>query len=129
MKIAAFLYLADVLNKTFLILGAITSVFSALVFFCVLSIIVVKITEEEENKNDWYLFCVKNIKKMVISWLCLLSLCLIIPSKEFMYVAGGLYLGNEALENPKVKTLIEKSYRILDDKLNAILKENEGVTK
>ena len=40
--------------------------------------------------------------------------------------AGGIYLGSEALENPKVKTLVEKSYRILDDKLNTILQKIEG---
>ena len=127
MKIAAFLYLVDILSHISFFLGLIALVVS----FIVVIVIVVFITLSiyEYTDNDWYIFFVKHGKKIIASWLCLLLLCAVIPRKELMYIAGGIYLGNEALENPKIKTLVEKSYRIVDDKLNTILQEIEGVAK
>lgn len=127
MKIAAFLYLVDILSHISFFLGLIALVVS----FIVVIVIVVFITLSvyEYTDNDWYIFFVKHGKKIIVCWLCLLLLCAVIPRKELMYIAGGLYLGNEVLENPKVKTLVERSYRILDDKLNTILQKIEGVEK
>ena len=127
MKIIAFLYLVDVLSHILRFLGLIALVVS----FIVVIVIVVFITLSiyKYTDNDWYIFFVKHGKKIIASWLCLLLLCAVIPRKELMYIAGGIYLGNEALENPKIKTLIEKSYRILDDKLDTILQKIEGVEK
>lgn len=127
MKIAAFLYLVDILSHISFFLGLIALVVSFIVVIVIVTFITLSVYEYTDN--DWYIFFVKHGKKIIASWLCLLLLLAVLPRKELMYIAGGIYLGNEALENPKVKTLIEKSYKILDDKLNTMLKEIEGVTK
>lgn len=127
MKIAAFLYLVDILSRISFFLGLIAIVVGCIVVIVIVTFITMSVYEYTDN--DWYIFFVKHGKKIIASWLCLLLLCAVVPRKELMYIAGGLYLGNEALENPKFKTLMEKSCRILDDKLNAILQEIEGVAK
>ena len=125
MKIIAFLYLVDVLSRLLCFFGMIAKIVG---FFIVISVVIFLAMNANKNTdNDLYRFFVKYGKKIIISWLCLLLLWAVIPRKEFMYVAGGIYLSNEALENPKIKTLVEKSYRILDDKLNTILQKIEGV--
>ena len=126
MKIAAFLYLVDVLSRLSGFFGLIAVIVG---FFIVISVVIFLAMANENTDNDLNRFFVKYGKKIIVCWLCLLLLWAVIPRKELMYIAGGIYLGNEALENPKVKTLVERSYRILDDKLNTILQKIEGVEK
>ena len=127
MKIALFLYFVDTLSHISCFLKLIV-VISGL--FIVLIVIFIGLSASADaTDNNLYRFSVKNIKKIIACWLCLLLLWAVIPRKELMYIAGGLYLGNEVLENPKVKALVEKSYRILDDKLDTILQKIEGVEK
>ena len=127
MNIIAFLYLVDVLSSLLFFFGVIAKIVG---FFIVISVIIfLAMSANKNTDNDLYIFFAKYGKKIVASWLCLLLLLGAMPRKEFMYIAGGIYLGNEALENPKIKTLVEKSYRILDDKLNTILQKIEGVEK
>ena len=127
MKIIAFLYLVDVLSRLFASFGVIANIVG---FFIVISVVIfLAMSATKNTDNDLYRFFVKYGKKIVASWLCLLLLLTAMPRKDFMYVAGGIYLGSEALENPKIKMLIEKSYRIVDEKLNAILQKIEGVEK
>ena len=126
MKIAAFLYLVDVLSRLSGFFGLIAVIVG---FFIVISVVIFLAMANENTDNDLNRFFVKYGKKIIVCWLCLLLLWAVIPRKELMYIAGGLYLGNEVLENPKVKTLVERSYRILDDKLNTILQKIEGVEK
>ena len=127
MKIIAFLYLVDVLSRLLRFFGVIANIVG---FFIVISVVIFLAMKANKNTdNDLYIFFAKYGKKIIASWLCLLLLLVALPRKEFMYIAGGIYLGNEALENPKIKTLVEKSYRILDDKLNTILQKIEGVEK
>ena len=126
MNIAAFLYLVDVLSRLSGFFGLIAVIVG---FFIVISVVIFLAMANENTDNDLNRFFVKYGKKIIVCWLCLLLLWAVIPRKELMYIAGGIYLGNEALENPKVKTLVERSYRILDDKLNTILQKIEGVEK
>lgn len=127
MKIIAFLYLVDVLSRLLFFFVVIAKIVG---FFIVISVVIFLAMKANKNTdNDLYIFFAKYGKKIIASWLCLLLLWAVIPRKELMYIAGGLYLGNEVLENPKVKTLVEKSYRILDDKLDTILQKIEGVEK
>lgn len=126
MKIALFLYFVDVLSRLFFLFGFIAIISGLFIAFVV---IFIAMCANEDTDNYWHRFFVKYGKKIIVCWLCLLLLCAVIPRKELMYIAGGLYLGNEVLENPKVKTLVERSYRILDDKLNTILQKIEGVEK
>ena len=127
MKIIAFLYLVDVLSRLLSFFGVIAQIVG---FFIVISVIIFLAMNANKNTdNDLYRFFVKYGKKIIASWLCLLLLLTAMPRKDFMYVAGGIYLGSEALENPKIKTLIEKSYRIVDEKLNAMLQKIEGEEK
>lgn len=127
MKIALFLYFVDILSHISWFLQLVATIVG---FFIVISVVIFLAMNANKNTdNDLYRFFVKRGKKIIVSWLCLLLLCVVIPRKELMYIAGGIYLGSEALENPKVKTLVEKSYRILDDKLNTILQKIEGVEK
>lgn len=127
MKIIAFLYLVDILSRLLFLFGLIAKIVG---FFIVISVVIFAVMSANKNTdNGLYRFFVKYGKKIIVSWSCLLLLFAVIPRKELMYIAGGLYLGNEALENPKIKTLVEKSYRILDDKLNTILQKIEGVEK
>lgn len=127
MKIIAFLYLVDVLSRLLFLFGLIAKIVG---FFIVISVVIFAVMSANKNTdNGLYRFFVKYGKKIIVSWSCLLLLFAVIPRKELMYIAGGLYLGNEVLENPKVKTLVERSYRILDDKLNTILQKIEGVEK
>ena len=127
MKIIAFLYLVDVLSRLLRFFGVISNIVG---FFIVISVVIfLAMSATKNNDNDLYRFFIKYGKKIIASWLCLLLLLVALPRKEFMYIAGGIYLGNEALENPKIKTLVEKSYRIFDDKLNTILQKIEGVEK
>ena len=127
MKIALFLYFVDTLSYISYFLKLIATIVG---FFIVISVVIfLAMSANENTDNDLYRFFVKRGKKIIVCWLCLLLLCAVIPRKELMYIAGGLYLGNEVLENPKVKTLVEKSYRILDDKLDTILQKIEGVAK
>ena len=125
MKIIAFLYLVDVLSRLLCFFEVIAKIVG---FFIVISVIIFLAMNANKNTdNDLYIFFAKYGKKIIASWLCLLLLLVALPRKEFMYIAGGIYLSNEALENPKIKTLVEKSYRIFDDKLNTILQKIEGV--
>ena len=127
MKIIAFLYLVDVLSRLLCFFEVIAKIVG---FFIVFSVVIFLAMNANKNTdNDLYIFFAKYGKKIIASWLCLLLLLVALPRKEFMYIAGGIYLSNEALENPKIKTLVEKSYRILDDKLNTILQKIEGVEK
>ena len=126
MKIAAFLYFVDFLSRLSGFFGLIAVIVG---FFIVISVVIFLAMANENTDNDLNRFFVKYGKKIIVCWLCLLLLWAVIPRKELMYIAGGIYLGSEALENPKVKTLVERSYRILDDKLNTILQKIEGVEK
>lgn len=124
MKIAAFLYLVDVLSHISFFLGLIAIIVGF--FMVILIVIFIAMSVNEDTDNDWYRFFVKHGKKIIASWLCLLLLCAVMPRKELMYIASGLYLGNEALENPKVNALFEKSYKLIDSKLDEMLQSIGG---
>ena len=127
MKIIAFLYLVDVLSRLLCFFGVIAKIVG---FFIVISVVIfLAMSANKNTDNDLYIFFAKYGKKIIASWLCLLLLLAAMPRKDFMYIAGGIYLGSEALENPKINALIEKSYRIIDDKLNSILQEIGGAEK
>ena len=127
MKIALFLYLIDVLSRLLFFFVVIAKIVG---FFIVISVVIfLAMSANKNTDNDLYRFFIKYGKKIIACWLCLLLLWAVIPRKELMYIAGGIYLGNEVLENQKVKTLVEKSYRIFDDKLDTILQKIEGVEK
>lgn len=127
MKIAIFLYLIDVLPHIACFLKVIAILLFFFLFIGMSIYIVMKVDGDIDNEG--YNFFDRNFKKMIAFCLCLFILGILIPSRQFMYMAGGLYLGNEALENPKVKALVGKSYKILDDKLDEILNSLSHINK
>ena len=68
----------------------------------------------------------KSIKPLLIILVALILFRAILPSKDFVYMAGGIYMGSEILENPKVNALFEKSYKIIDSKLDEMLQNIGG---
>ena len=51
------------------------------------------------------------------------ALHIFLPSPVYLYTMTGIYVGEQILDNPKVNTLIEKSVKTLEIKLDKTLQE------
>ncbi|BAM12494.1 putative ATP/GTP binding protein [Helicobacter cinaedi PAGU611] len=77
-----------------------------------------------EGKGSW-----------VMAFICLplavllTSVWFFMPSKNFFYIAAGIYTGNEMLTNEKASNILDKSYKLLDTKLDELLERQEAKKK
>ena len=51
------------------------------------------------------------------------TLHIFLPSPVYLYTMTGIYVGEQVLDNPKINTLIEKSVKTLEVKLDKTLQE------
>ncbi|MDE6209599.1 MAG: hypothetical protein K2M73_08025 [Lachnospiraceae bacterium] len=69
---------------------------------------------------------IKTISFKITFVLCLL-IAVISPSKGLMYTITGFHIGGKLIEQPQMNSILDKSYKILDQKLDEIL--NNAITK
>ena len=69
---------------------------------------------------------IKTISFKIAFVLCLL-IAVISPSKGLMYTITGFHIGAKLIEQPQMNSILDKSYKILDQKLDEIL--NNAITK
>ena len=74
------------------------------------------------NALSW----VKTISFKIAFVFCLL-IAVISPSKGLMYTIAGFHIGAKLIEQPQMNSILDKSYKILDQKLDEIL--NNAITK
>lgn len=103
------LYLIEVISSlkivgiVLLVLGAVTT----------LVLIVNNIVGCEPIGNTW--------KKFLSLIIVGTSLLIFLPSKTTMYTMLGLKLGKEIVQSESVSSVLEKTYKIIDNKLDSIL--------
>ena len=51
------------------------------------------------------------------------------PSKNFFYIVAGIHTGKELITNEKASNILDKSYKLLDTKLDEILEQQEAKKK
>ena len=81
---------------------------------------------EEYRTSHFETFLSKIIKSKLLA-LCIILLLVIklfTPSDKMLQIIAGLYAGSLILEQPAVNSLLDKSYKIIDSKLDEILKES-----
>lgn len=66
----------------------------------------------------------KHRKITILSLFFAIAICVLIPSQTFLYALAGLKAGDEIVKHEKVNSLLEKSYKVLDKKLDEILESN-----
>lgn len=87
-------------------------------------------TDESEqsaiDKVDTFLNRLFKSKLLAFCIVLILVLKLFTPSDKILQVIAGLYAGSILLEQPVVNSLLEKSYKIIDFKLDEILKDSKN---
>lgn len=81
-------------------------------------IIVNDLVEENQIGDTW--------KKFLSLIIIGTSLLVFLPSKNTMYTMLGLKLGKEVVESESVSSVLEKTYKIIDNKLDSILEDQQG---
>lgn len=75
------------------------------------------------DKNDDFDKVVSS-KSYKITFIVFTLLIIFIPANKFMYTITGLYVGTKLIEQPYTNSLLEKSYKILDKKLDEIINKD-----
>ncbi|MDE6209597.1 MAG: hypothetical protein K2M73_08015 [Lachnospiraceae bacterium] len=81
---------------------------------------------EESRTTHFETFLSKIIKSKLLA-LCivlLLIMKLFTPSDKMLQIIAGLYAGILIVEQPAVNSLLDKSYKLIDSKLNKLLEES-----
>ena len=86
----------------------------------------IKETEQSFNAKTVDSYITSIIKSKLFAFLIVMFLLLKLftPSEKMLQILAGLYAGSTLLEQPAVNSLLDKSYKILDSKLDEILKES-----
>lgn len=128
MKLLIFFYLAELIPD----IKKVACFFNNFILLClvlaIIFIIFCRFNEKDitEGLNTIAKKVERSLKPLVILFVVLILFKIILPSKEFIYIAGGLYTGNEIMDNPKVNALFEKSYKLIDSKLDEMLQSIGG---
>ncbi len=68
----------------------------------------------------------KSIKICVIAGIIFGAVVILVPRSSTMYLMAGAYVGTEAIENPNIVNKLSKVNKIIDYKLDEMLKELES---
>lgn len=101
----------------------------AIIPFGVITLYYVSLKYDNGEEVTWeYLY--RRILK-VYCWVLgsTFALHIFLPSPVYLYTMTGIYVGEQILDNPKVNTLIEKSIKTLEIKLDKTLQEFNEETK
>ena len=128
MKLLIFFYLVELIPGIKKAAAFLSSFILLCLVLAVIFIIICRFNEKDitEGLNAVVKKVERSLKPLVILFVVLILFKIILPSKEFIYIAGGLYAGNEIMDNPKVNALFEKSYKIIDSKLDEMLQSIGG---
>lgn len=111
-NIIILMYLIEVfesLSNTVILISIFTLI--GLLIYCFIS-------TTERGENAFY-----KLRNYFYCCFAAIILTAFIPNKTVMYVAIGSYAGNTILENKDVNSILNKSYDIIDHKLDEILED------
>lgn len=122
MLLSFFIYLAgvfDALKSTAVVVLCLT-----LVVFCLsFTFNVVSCVDREDRL---YKMTSKSIKICAIASIIFGAIIILVPRSSTMYLMAGAYVGTEAIENPNIVNKLSKVNKIIDYKLDEMLKELES---
>ena len=116
MDIYTFLYLADKVDSFsmfFIIIGIIGGILFTLISF-------------EACLNDANLSLKGLFTTITLVFYTFIGIGVLIPSKDFMYQAGAVYLGKQVIKNEQVQETFNKVKRVIDLNLDKQIKELNG---
>lgn len=61
----------------------------------------------------------------IITFFVLIILNVLIPSQKTLYTLAGVYVGVQLMENPQTNELLNKSYKVINKKLDSLIEDSE----
>lgn len=129
MLIALFIYLADVVSKINLFTYFVLTFTGTLLILIIIYKIIKFINDIQGDNHIKDIPIKNNINKLLIVFVITIIIHIIIPKEKTMYMMAGAYLGTEFITNKVVSDKLEKVNKIIDFKLNEIIKEYEKSVK
>ncbi|EAK3475217.1 hypothetical protein BHV26_08380 [Campylobacter coli] len=122
MLLSFFIYLAGVFGALKII--AVVALFILFVTFCFS--FVFNVVAHVGRKDHLRKMTSKSIKICVITSIIFGAIIILVPRSSTMYLMAGAYVGTEAIENPNIVNKLSKVNKIIDYKLDEMLKELES---
>ncbi|HHI9584839.1 TPA: hypothetical protein ACQCWR_001754 [Campylobacter jejuni] len=122
MLLSFFIYLAgvfDALKST-----AVVALFILFVTFCLS--FTFNVAAHVDREDHLRKMTSKSIKICAIASIIFGAIVILVPKSSTMYLMAGAYVGTEAIENPNIVNKLSKVNKIIDYKLDEMLKELES---
>ena len=124
-----FLWLADVAAKFSQIVGHmcfIVFVGSTLGYIFIKCSVFENILYDNLKAINVYETLGKQIKNIWLLSVIVGSVILLIPSKTTLYTMAGVYAGQQIIESEKVNSLLDKTYILIEQKLNEVIENDKS---
>ena len=119
-----FIYLAGIVDQ---VNGTMTFI-SAILLVSVFALTLYLIEQEKYNKVDPHIIEAgwKFWKKLIISLIICGTIGLLSPKDKTMYAIAGTYSAVQIAQSPESKVLIEKSFKVINQKLDEMLEPSKS---
>lgn len=91
---------------------------------------VVRWKENPDIKLSWWErdeVAFYKLSKHILKYKTLITVCgilaILLPSKQTVYIASGIYVGQAVYDNTKENPVVQKAYKLAEEKLNELLTE------
>lgn len=111
------IYLADIADQIKVTLVVLLSISGLLYFFTYAAVCNDKALCHIELKVR------KSLKPFLCIWITLFLIRMFMPSNTFLYTLAGVSISKEILKSEKTDVLLNKSYKVLNKKLDEYLKK------
>lgn len=118
MELALFIYIAETIGK---VGGAMLAFASMSVVVAIVSQLIYRSDDCEEAKK-WS-------KISTIFALVFYTAWTILPTEKTLYVMAGAYTAQKIAENPKAQQISDKVFKIIDQKLDELVKTTNDIRK
>ena len=125
-SILAIVYLMDIVGRitTFAIICAI--IFSIITGFAGVQVLSIKFDEKSPDITEQDKKIVGNIFKISSTLLAIsLFFAIFTPTQFFLTDLAGVKVGDMTAEQPKINIILDKTYKILENKLDKLLVESD----
>ncbi|ETD25604.1 hypothetical protein [Helicobacter canis] len=125
-SILAIVYLMDIVGRitTFAIICAI--IFSIIAGFAGVQVLSIKFDEKSPDITEQDKKIVGNIFKISSTLLAIsIFFAIFTPTQFFLTALAGFKAGNMIVEQPKINIILDKTYKILENKLDELLVESD----
>ena len=118
-----FIYLAGIVNQ----INIAMKIISALLLAAVVGM-VFYLMEQEKSKVDPHIIEAgwKFWKKLIVALIICGTIGLLAPRDKTMYAIAGTYSAVQIAQSPESKVLIEKSFKVINQKLDEMLEPSKS---